>query len=100
MIITFSFPPLCKEKRTCVNQDDGISVREGDMLKLQCEDHIIKTHRKKVWLPQKETALKKPRRAIAVGGICLGPQAKPTLRCLENAAVAGEMPGRSKTQQK
>lgn len=47
MTITFSFPPLCKEKRTSVNQGDGISVREGDMLKLQCEDHIIKTQKKR-----------------------------------------------------
>lgn len=54
MTITFPFPPLCQEKRTCVNQGDSISVRKRYMLKLQCEDHIIKTCRKKVWFPQKK----------------------------------------------
>lgn len=44
MAVTFSFPPLYKEKRTCINQGDGLSISDGDMLKLQCEDDIIKTH--------------------------------------------------------
>lgn len=74
MSIAFSFPPLCKEIGTCVNQGDGISVGEGDMLKLQCEDHIIKTHRKKSSTsPERETAMKKSCRVTAPGGICSGP---------------------------
>lgn len=48
MTITFSFPSPCKERCTSVNQGDGISVRKGDTLKLQCKELIIKTYREKV----------------------------------------------------
>lgn len=89
MTITFAFSPSCKERRTSVNQGDAISDREGDTLKLQCKELIIKTHKRKVGLLGKTDSCENITQGDSSWWDLLKtPHAEPTLSCLGNAAVA------------
>lgn len=84
MTITFPFPPPCKERHTSVNQGDGISVKEGDTLKLQCKELIIKTFRKFDSLGKTDSCEKVMQSDSSWWDLFRTPHAEPALRCLRN----------------